>query len=111
MDFIHRDIQQQRLCTDRYLRIQPSLLELKEMCVEMRTIIKVLINTIHGFSFCMMVLLWVIGAIEEIIGPVKFEQICSAVGISNGVKCYWIIGTIVIILISTTYLIKVKCNF
>lgn len=77
----------------------------------MKDIIKVLINAIHAFSLGTIVLLWIIGAVDEIIGPVKFEQIFSAIGISNGLKCYWIISSIVLVLLITTYLIKVKCNF
>lgn len=77
----------------------------------MKNIIFIIINIVYFLSIFISALVWVAGTIYEIVGPGKFERIFSAIGISNGLSCIWIIGSIALILLIITYIIKTKYPF
>lgn len=74
----------------------------------MTNIIKICVNVVHVFSFCILMVIGIIGMLYELIGARRYEQILSAMGISNGFKWTWIIGFTALFLLIITYLIKVK---
>ena len=74
----------------------------------MKEIIKIIIKTIHVISFCLLFFVYVISVIYEIIGRIKFEQMLSSIGLSNGSKLLWIVGITVLLLFIITYFIKYK---
>lgn len=74
-------------------------------------IIRIFINVIYVLSLCAAMILWVVGAIYEIVGHAKYEQILSAIGISNGFKYYWIIAVIVLGCLFATFYMKKKFKF
>lgn len=77
----------------------------------MRAIVKILVNIIHNLSLCILVLLWIIGAIDEIVGAKKTEQIFSAIGLPNSFISYWILCITVLIISFVTYNLKIKYDF
>lgn len=74
----------------------------------MKEIMKVIIQVIYVLSFCGVILSGVLGAVYEIIGYAKFEQILSTIGLSKGFERVWIVSTIMLFLLITTYFIKAK---
>ena len=74
----------------------------------MKEIIKIIFKTINVISFGLVILIFVIGVIYEIIGRTKFEQMLSSIGLSNGSKSVWIVGTIALIFLITTYYIEYR---
>lgn len=74
----------------------------------MKEIFKIIVNVVHTLSFCGTMLAGALGALYEIIGPVKFEEMLSAMGISKGFERTCAIGWIMLLLLITTYFIKIK---
>ena len=77
---------------------------------KMINIIRMLVNTLHVISFCLLMLLGLVGVIYEIVGHRKFVQTLSAMGLSNGFEWVWILGAVVLIILMITYFIKNKLN-
>lgn len=59
-------------------------------------------------SFCGTLLCGVLGVVYEIIGPVKYKQLLSSFGISNGFECTWIWAVVMLILLLSTHFIKAE---
>lgn len=74
----------------------------------MKEIIKVIVQVVHVLSFCGVILSGILGAVYEIIGHAKFEQVLSAIGISKGFERIWVVSAIMLLLLITTYFIKTK---
>lgn len=74
----------------------------------MKEIIKMIVQVVYVLSFCGVILSGVLGAVCEIIGYAKFEQVLSAIGISKGFERYWLVSAIMLLLLITTYFIKAK---
>ena len=74
----------------------------------MKEILKTIVNIVHVFSFCGVIISGMLGVIYEIIGHTKFEQLLSAIGFSKGFERIWVISTIMLFLLIVTYFIKVK---
>ena len=74
----------------------------------MREMSKIIVQVVHVIAFWLLMLYGVLGAIYEIIGAGKFEEILAVIGISNGFERFRIIGAILCLLLITTYFIKVK---
>ena len=74
----------------------------------MKEIIKMIVQVVHVLSFCGVILSGILGAVYEIIGHAKFEQVLSAIGISKGFERIWVVSAIMLILLITTYFIKAK---
>lgn len=74
----------------------------------MKEIIKMILQVVHVLSFCGVILSGVLGAVYEIIGHAKFEQILSAIGISKGFERIWVVSAIMLLLLVTTYFVKAK---
>ena len=74
----------------------------------MKEIIKMIVHVVHVLSFCGTVLSGILGAVYEIIGHAKFEQVLSAIGISKGFERIWVVSAIMLLLLITTYFIKTK---
>lgn len=76
----------------------------------MKEIIKMLVQAVHVLSFCGVILTGVLGAVYEIIGHVRFEQMLSAIGISKGFERIWVVSAIMLVLLIATYIIKTKMS-
>ena len=74
----------------------------------MKEIIKMIVQVVHVLSFCGVILSGILGAVYEIIGHAKFEQVLSAIGISKGFERIWVVSAIMLLLLITTYFIKTK---
>ena len=74
----------------------------------MKEVFKKIVQVEHVLSFCGVKLVGVLGAIYEIIGHAKFEQILSTIGISKGFERIWIVSAIMLLLLIITYFIKAK---
>lgn len=74
----------------------------------MKRMINVIVQIIHILSFCGIILTGVLGAIYEIIGHSRFEQMLSLIGVSNGFERTRVVGTIMLFLLISTYFIKAK---
>lgn len=74
----------------------------------MKEIIKMIVQVVHVLSFCGVILSGILGAVYEIIGHAKFEQVLSAIGISKGFERIWVVSAIMLLLLITTYFIKAK---
>lgn len=74
----------------------------------MKEIIKMIVQVVHILSFCGVILSGILGAVYEIIGHAKFEQVLSAIGISKGFERIWVVSAIMLLLLITTYFIKTK---
>ena len=67
-----------------------------------------IVQVVHILSFCGVILSGILGAVYEIIGHAKFEQVLSAIGISKGFERIWVVSAIMLLLLITTYFIKTK---
>ena len=67
-----------------------------------------IVQVVHVIALCIAMLLGIIGAISEIIGAGKFEEILAVIGISDGIEWFWIISGIVCLLLIITCFIKAK---
>jgi hypothetical protein len=74
----------------------------------MKEILKMIVQVVHVLSFCGVILSGILGAVYEIIGHAKFEQVLSAIGISKGFERIWVVSAIMLLLLITTYFIKAK---
>lgn len=74
----------------------------------MKEILKMIVQVIHVLSFCGVILSGILGAVYEIIGHAKFEQVLSAIGISKGFERIWVVSATMLLLLITTYFIKAK---
>ncbi|MBR3927779.1 MAG: hypothetical protein IKJ65_02105 [Clostridia bacterium] len=74
----------------------------------MKEIIKMIVQAAYVLSFCGVIFSGILGAVYEIIGHAKFEQVLSAIGISKGFEQVWVVSAIMMFLLITTYLIKAK---
>ena len=74
----------------------------------MKKTIEIIVQILYVLSFCGAILSWILGAVCEIIGYAKFEQMLSAIGISNGFQRVWVISLISVFLLIITYFIKNK---
>lgn len=74
----------------------------------MKEIIKMIVQVVYVLSFCGVILSGVLGAVYEIIGHAKFEQVLSAIGISKGFERIWVVSAIMLLLLIATYFIKTK---
>ena len=74
----------------------------------MKEILKMIVQVVHVLSFCGVILSGILGAVYEIIGHAKFEQVLSAIGISKGFERIWAVSAIMLLLLITTYFIKAK---
>ena len=69
---------------------------------------KILVNVVHVISFCVLMLLGIVGIVYEIIGHGLFQQISAELGINNGFKVFWVLGVIDLFLLLLTYYIKIR---
>ena len=74
----------------------------------MKETIKMIVQAVHVLSFCGVILSGILGALYEIIGHAKFEQVLYAIGISKGFERVWVVSALMLILLIITYFIKVK---
>ncbi len=74
----------------------------------MKEIIKMIVLVVHVLSFCGVIFSGILGAVYEIIGHARFEQVLSAIGISKGFEQVWVVSAIMMLLLITTYFIKAK---
>lgn len=74
----------------------------------MKEMIKKIIQVAHVLSFSGVIFSGGLGAVCEIIGYAKFEQVLSAIGISKGFDRYWLVSVIMLLLLISTYFIKAK---
>ena len=74
----------------------------------MKEILKMIVQVVHVLSFCGVILSGILGAVYEITGHAKFEQVLSAIGISKGFERIWVVSAIMLLLLITTYFIKAK---
>lgn len=52
------------------------------------------------------IIVGIFGAVYEIVGHAKFEQLLSSIGISNGFRLFYLFGTVVLILLIISCLIN-----
>lgn len=76
----------------------------------MKGVIRIIANVLYVLSFCGVILAGVLGAIYELIGHAKFEQMLSSLGVSNGFKRFWIFSIIMLLFLVITRFIKVKLS-
>lgn len=74
----------------------------------MKDLIKIVVTIVHLLSFCGAVILVVLGYLYDAVGPAKYEQLASLVGISDGLKTFRILGIVVLSLLIVTFLVKRK---
>ena len=74
----------------------------------MKETIKMIVHAVHILSFCGVIFSGVLGAVYEIMGHAKFEQVLSAMGISKGFERIWVVSAIMLLLLIITYFIKAK---
>ena len=74
----------------------------------MKDVIKTGVQIVHILSFCGTLLRGVLGVVYEIIGPVKYKQLLSSFGISNGFERTWIWAVVMLILLLSTHFIKAE---
>lgn len=74
----------------------------------MKDVIKTVVQIVHILSFCGTLLCGALGAVYEIIGPAKYEQLLSSFGISNGFERTWLWAAVMSILLILTHFIKAK---
>ncbi len=74
----------------------------------MKKSLKSLVNLVHILSFCGLILAGLLGVIYEIIGPVKFDQLLSKIGIANASDNVLLLGAVMLLLLVITYFIKTK---
>ena len=67
----------------------------------MNTIGKVLV----AISIIGAIIVGLLGALYEMVGHAKFEQLLSSIGISNGFRLLWIFGIVVLILLIISCLV------
>ena len=72
----------------------------------MKEITILIIKIIHIISLCGLVLMGILGAIYEIIGHAKYEQLLSTIGVHSGFHRTWIVFIILIIVCIITYFAK-----
>ncbi len=77
----------------------------------MKQLFRAIVWIVHVVSFCGIGAVGVLGLIYEIVGHAKFEQILSAIGISNGFQRCWLFGLMMLFLLIVTYLIKIKWQY
>lgn len=75
----------------------------------MKKALKSLVNLVHILSLCGLILAGLLGVIYEIIGPVKFDQLLSKIGIANASDNVLLFGAVMLLLLVITYFIKTKC--
>lgn len=74
----------------------------------MKGVFRRIVEMVNILSFGGVILSVAFGVLYELIGHAKFEQVLSAIGISNGFACCWILGTVMIVLLIVTSFIKEK---
>ena len=74
----------------------------------MKDVIKTGVQIVHILSFCGTLLCGVRGVVYAIIGPVKYKQLLSSFGISNGFERTWIWAVVMLILLLSTHFIKAE---
>lgn len=72
------------------------------VCSQMNTIGRVLV----AISIIGAILFGLLGAIYEIVGHAKFEQLLSSIGISNGFCLLYIFGIVVLMLLIISCLVN-----
>lgn len=72
----------------------------------MKEIMKTIVRILHMLSFGGVMLAGALGMIYEIVGYARFEELLSAMGISNGLECIWIFAAIMLIVLISTHFIK-----
>lgn len=73
----------------------------------MNRLLRLLARIVNILALCGALLIGLLGAVYELFGPVRFEEIAAALGIADGYRCLWILGAIVLGLLIATCLIKV----
>ena len=63
-------------------------------------------GAVSTLALCGGLLVGLLGAVYELFGPVRFEEMASALGIADGYRCMWILGAIVLGLCIIACLIK-----
>lgn len=71
-------------------------------------IVTMIVNAVYNFSIYVLIVLGIVGVLYEIVGYGKFQMIFATLGIENGFKFIWILGTIVIGLLVLTWIVKYK---
>ena len=89
-------------------RIKSGKSKIKGISTQMKDVIKTGVQIVHILSFCGTLLCGVLGVVYEIIGPVKYKQLLSSFGISNGFERTWIWAVVMLILLLSTHFIKAE---
>lgn len=76
----------------------------------MKLIFIKIVSVVHTVSFCGVILAGALGALYEIVGYAKFQDMLSAMGISKGFERIWAISAILLLLFIATYFIKNKIS-
>ena len=63
-------------------------------------------NMIARMLVTLSIIVGIFGAVYEIVGYAKFEQLLSSIGISNGFRLFYFFGTVVLILLIISCLIN-----
>ena len=74
----------------------------------MKEFIRNIVNITHIISFCMLLVIGVMGVIYELIGHVRFERLLKTIGVSNSFDKFWILGVVVFFVLLITYFLKAK---
>ena len=74
----------------------------------MKEFIRNIVNITHIISFCLLLVVGVMGVIYELIGHVRFERLLKTIGISNSFDKFWILGVVVLFVLLITYFLKAK---
>ena len=72
----------------------------------MNRLLRLLARIVNILALCGALLMGLLGAVYELFGPVRFEEIAATLGIADGYRCLWILGAIVLGLLIATCLIK-----
>ena len=89
-------------------RIKSGKSKIKGISTQMKDVIKTGVQIVHILSFCGTLLCGVLGVVYAIIGPVKYKQLLSSFGISNGFERTWLWAVMMLILLLSTHFIKAK---
>lgn len=71
-------------------------------------IIKLITDVIYAISLCGVLIAGALGAVYEIVGYAKFQDILSRMGIAKGFERIWAISGMLLCLFIVTYFLKTK---
>lgn len=76
----------------------------------MRKFLRTLIDSAFSILSWALGVIWIVGVLYEIVGPVKFNEIFDLIGTSDGFKYTWVIGSVLLVLWVIVYFIRSKFN-